>query len=227
MPLISVITPASRGVKELTRLVRDFKNQTLPKEYWEHIIVYDGTPPADVLSFIEAHKNDYNLKFVSIDKDMGNIKIAPGTRPRNYGTSIATGTYCYYFDDDDRAFDKLMETLLDGMTENSVSVVQMSCQESRIYRDGDPKRIVFLPETGLMQFPQICHVGTPCFMVPTKWAKENPWQHVSEHDFHFINTIVQRYKPQVLIHPVCCVDVDSLMIGTLKDWVSIPPFYRG
>jgi glycosyltransferase involved in cell wall biosynthesis len=227
MPLVSVITPASRGVKDLSHLVRDFKNQTLPKNFFEHIIVYDGKVPADVQAFMDLHKNDYNLKFVSIEKDLGDMKRAPGTKPRNHGLGLATGDYVYFFDDDDRAKDVLLETLVSGLTEDSISVVQMSCQESRIYRNGNPRRIILVPEVGLTEFPVICHVGTPCFVVPRKWALEDPWQHESEHDFRFILRIVQKHKPQINMHYGHFVDVDSAVIGDILDWVSVPPFYRG
>jgi glycosyltransferase involved in cell wall biosynthesis len=225
MSLVSVITPVSRGVKYLTRLLRDFKNQTF-KDF-EHIFVYDGRPPEDVLIFMDAHKNDYNLKFVWIDKDMGDMKRSPGTNPRNHGITIAKGEYCYFFDDDDRAKDTLMETLVSGLIENSISVVQMSCQESRIYRNGDPHRIILVPEVGLSVFPMICHVGTPCFALPLKWAIEDPWRHEPEHDFRFIKRIVEKHQPQVYIRYGMLVDVDDLVLQGMTDWVSIPPFYRG
>lgn len=225
MPLVSVITPFSRGVKELRQLLRDFKNQTFRD--FEHIIVRDGKVPEDVKIFMEDHKNDYNIKFTSIEKDLGDMKIAPGTRPRNYGMSLATGKFCCFFDDDDRAKDTYLESLITGMSDNVISVVQMSCQESRMYKNGNPKRVILVPEAGLSEFPVPCHVGTPCFMVPIAWARENPWQHEPEHDYRFILRIVQKYKPGINMKYGLQVDVDGLVIGSLTDWVSIPPFYRG
>jgi glycosyltransferase involved in cell wall biosynthesis len=227
MPLVSVITPASRGVKDLSHLVRDFKNQTLLKSLWEHIIVFDGKVPADVQVFMDQHKNDYNLKFVSIEKDLGDMKKAPGTKPRNHGLNQATGDFVYFFDDDDRAKDILLERLISGATEDTIKLVQMTCQESRIYKNGNPRRIILVPEVGLSDFPVICHIGTPCFLLPRKWALEDPWRHESEHDFRFIKRIVEKHKPKVLMNYGMLVDVDGLVVEDLKDWVSIPPFYRG
>jgi hypothetical protein len=112
------------------------------------------------------------------------------------------------------------------MTENSISVVQMSCQESRMYLNGSPDRIVLIPEIGLPTFPIICHVGTPCFMVPRKWALENPWQHEPEHDYKFIKRIVDKYQCQVNFTPGMMVDVDGLVLRGMKDFVDMPPFYR-
>jgi glycosyltransferase involved in cell wall biosynthesis len=227
MPLISVITPASRGVKDLSHIIRDFRNQTLPKALWEHIIVYDGKVPTDVQALMDQHKNDYGLKFVSIEKDIGDMAKSPGTKPRNHGLNMATGDYVVFCDDDDRYKDVYLETLIMGMVENSIAVVQMSCQESRMYRNGNPRRIVLVPEVGLTEFPIICHVGTPCFIIPRKWALEDPWRHEPEHDFRFIKRIVEKHKPQIFMRYGMLVDVDSAVIGDIIDWVSIPPFYRG
>jgi glycosyltransferase involved in cell wall biosynthesis len=227
MPKVSVITPASRGVKNLTHLLRDFKNQTLPKDLFEHVIVWDGTIPEDVQAFMKEHANDYDIKFTSIKKDLGNMSISPGTRPRNYGVSIATGDFVCFCDDDDRYRDTYLESLLTGSNENTIAVVQMSCQESRMYKNGSPNRITCVPEVGLPFFPIICHVGTPCFMVPRKWAVAEPWQAEPEHDFRFIKRIVERFKPQINMIPQMMVDVDGLVLRDLRDWVSHPPFFRG
>jgi len=222
-PMVSVITPSCRGVKELSQLLRDFRNQTFKS--FEHIICYDGPPPKDV---VQLMKNEAapNTVFVSIDKDMGDMRVAPGTRTRNHGVSIAKGEWVCFFDDDDRAKDTYVETLISNCDENTISVVQMSCQESRMYRNGDPNRIILIPEIGLNFFPVICHVGTPCFMVPRAWAVDLPWQHEPEHDFRFIKRIVEKYKPQVNLVGGMQVDVDGLVTRGMRDFVSIPPFYR-
>lgn len=225
--LISAITPASRGVKDLDHLIRDFKNQLLPKNLWEHVIVWDGEVPDDVRNFIKMHEHDYNLKFTSMDKDSGDMKIAPGTRPRNRGTEIAEGDFVCYCDDDDRFRDSYLSTFAGNLQPDSVVVVQMSCQESRMAHQGDPTRIRLIPEIGLPGFPICCHVGTPCFLCSRAWALEDPWQHEPEHDYRFIKRICEKHNPLIRIIPGMQVDVDGLVIGSLKDWVSMPPFYRG
>ena len=225
MSLISVITPASRGVKDLSNLFRDFRNQTF-KDF-EHLVIFDGKPPEDVQALAEQYKKLYNLRFMSVAKDLGDMLKAPGTKPRNHGLSHAKGTFVVFCDDDDRYKDTFLEAHINGMTENAVSVVQMSCSEARIYKDGKPERIKLVPEVGLPFFPIMCHVGTPCFMVPRKWALEDPWRHEPEHDFRFIKRICDKHKPQIQIKHGMQVDVDGLVIKGLKDWVSMPPFNRG
>jgi glycosyltransferase involved in cell wall biosynthesis len=222
-PAVSVITPFSRGIKEITQLLRDFKNQTFRD--FEHIIVSDGTPSKEVFEYIKKNRPVYT-RFVSIRKDNGNMKIAPGTAPRNYGISIAQGDYVVFFDDDDRAKDTYLESLITGMRDNLISVIQMSCQESRMFKDGDPTRTRLIPEAGMPYFPIICHVGTPCFIVPRKWALECPWRDEREHDFRFINRIVEKYHPQIRFQGGMQVDVDGIVTHGIRDWVSKPPFYR-
>ena len=222
--IISVITPVSRGVSELSNLFRDFKNQIF-KDF-EHICVFDGPIPEDVQKLVNEYKKLYNLKFTNIKKDMGNMQISPGTRPRNHGLSIASGNFVCFFDDDDRARDTYLASLIDSMQENMLSVVQMSCQESRMVRGGDPKHIVLIPEVGLKHFPVICHVGTPCVLLPRKWALEDPWRHEPEHDFRFFKRIVEKHNPLIMVKHGMQVDVDGLVTKGIKDWVSVPPFYR-
>ena len=225
MPVVSVITPASRGVKELTSLLRDFRNQTFSD--FEHIIVWDGEPPTDVVEFMEQHKNDYNIKFYNIKKDTGNISIAPGTKPRNYGITQANGAFVVFADDDDRYRDTYLEALVTDLREGMINVVQMSCSEARMYKDGDPTRIKLIPEVGLPYFPMICHIGTPCFIVPREWAEEEPWREEPEHDFRFIKRIYNKFNAKVTVKIGMQVDVDGLVIQGMHDWVSHPPFFRG
>jgi glycosyltransferase involved in cell wall biosynthesis len=225
MPLISVITPASRDVRTLSYLLNDFKNQTLPKNMFEHIIVYDGKPPDDVVNLMKTAGPW--TKFSNIEKDTGNMKIAPGTRPRNHGVNLATGDWVVFADDDDRYNDRFLETFAAGLSSNIVTIIQMSCQESKIYKNGNPNRIILIPEIGLHEFPIICHVGTPCFIVKREWALECPWQNEPEHDFRFIKRIIDKYKPMVQINGGMLVDVDGLVLRGARDWVSYPPFFRG
>jgi glycosyltransferase involved in cell wall biosynthesis len=226
MPIISVITPASRGVKELSVLFRDFKNQTLPKNQWEHIVVYDGKVPENVQQLADQYKKLYNLRFCSVEKDMGDMHRAPGTKPRNHGLSLASGTYVCFCDDDDRVKNTYLEIHINGMHEKALSVVQMTCSEKRMVKNGSPDRWKLIPEIGLPYFPIICHVGTPCVMMPRKWALEDPWRYEPEHDFRFIKRIVDKHKPEIHLKHGMLVDVDGLVTRGIKDFVSIPPFYR-
>jgi glycosyltransferase involved in cell wall biosynthesis len=222
--MISIITPISRGVKTLKYLLNDFRNQTFKN--FVHICVYDGIPPDDVKILMEEYSHYYNLKFTSIKKDRGDMRNSPGTNPRNHGISIAESPYIAFFDDDDRARSDYVEKFAMNMRENTIVVVQMACSESRIYRNGNPDNIVLIPEIDLQAFPVICHVGTPCVCLPTAWAKAEPWRHEPEHDFRFIKRICDRFHPQIQIVGGMSVDVDGITLHGLKDWVSIPPFYR-
>jgi len=222
VPKISVITPASRGVKQLSCLLNDFKNQTYRD--FEHLIIHDGNPPEDVKALMK--ETPPWVRFHHIEKDLGNMKESPGTNPRNFGIKISQGEYLVFCDDDDRYKDIFLETLISGTQDSTITVVQMSCQQSRMYKDGDPNIIQLVPEIGLYVFPVCCHVGTPCTIVRREWAIEEPWRHEPEHDFRFIKRIIEKFRPQIRIVGGMLVDVDGLVIKNMKDWVSIPPFYR-
>jgi glycosyltransferase involved in cell wall biosynthesis len=222
---ISVITPASRGVDHLSHLIRDFKNQTFKN--FEHLIIYDGIPPDSVRDFMKIHEKDYNIRFIAIEKDSGNMTIAPGTRPRNHGATIAEGEYVCFCDDDDRCKSTYLEAFATELHGDMINVVQMSCQLSRTYKDGDPTRIHLIPEIGLPIFPMCGHISTTCFIVPRKWALADPWRNEPEHDYRFIKRICEKYNPMVRIIPGMVIDTDGLVLKNMTDWVSMPPFYRG
>jgi glycosyltransferase involved in cell wall biosynthesis len=224
VPKISIITPFSRGIKELSQLLRDFRNQTFKDS--EHLIISDGKPSQDITDFMKSHEKDYNVKFTWIKKDHGDMRVAPGTGPRNYGVSIAKSEYVVFCDDDDRYSDRYLESLILNTHDNYISVVQMACQESRVYKNGDKNRTMLIPEIGLTQFPVICHVGTPCFIVRREWALAEPWRHEPEHDFRFIKRICDKFHPIVQIVGGMQIDVDGLVTRGIRDWVSMPPFYR-
>ena len=227
MPKISVIVPFSRGIKELDQILRDFRNQTF--QIFELLIVRDGNIPEDIQNYISTHKKENpNAVFTSIKKDRGNMKDAPGTNPRNHGITIAKGDLICFCDDDDRYSSLYLERFAMNMRENTIVVQQMACSESRIYKNGNPDNIVLVPEIDLQTFPVICHYGTPCSCLPTAWAKAEPWRHEPEHDFRFIKRICDRFHPIINIIGGMMIDVDGLVTqGGVKDWVSIPPFYRG
>lgn len=223
MPLVSVVTPASRGVKYLSQLLRDFRNQTFTD--FEHCIVWDGPVPADVQKFMNEHAKDYNLKFCSVPKDMGNMHVSPGTNPRNYGVQIATGKFIVFADDDDRYKDAYLETLISHASDTSITVVQISCQKSRIYKNGSPDEIILIPEVGVPIFPMECHVGAPSSIVRREWALAEPWRHEIDHDYWFYKRIMDHFRPTVYFVGGMLVDIDGLVIRGMKDWLS-KPFLR-
>jgi len=207
---ITVVTPSNRGPAELQRLKMDFHQQTFAG--FEHLIIYDGEPTEEIRDIVV----EGNTKLISIRKSKDKIT---GTTPRNKGIEYAHGDYIVFADDDDRYKSTYLESLMEhtDIHKNELTVVRMACQESRISRNGNPNRIVCIPERD-MPVPRICHIGTPCFIVPTAWAREQPWRDEPEHDFHFYNRIVQKYKPKITLIEVMQVDVDSETIGDMEIW---------
>jgi len=220
-PTVSVITPVSRGIHEQSILIRDFRNQTF--QDFEHVLVIDGKPAEGVLELFNSYEKG---KIFQIEKDMGNMSIAPGTKPRNHGIEVSKGQYLVFCDDDDRYKDTYLESLVWGIQDNLINCVQMGCGEHRVRRNGDRNKLVMIPEVGLPGFPMICHVGTPCFIVKREWALEDPWREEREHDYWFIRRIVEKHKVAVRQKSGMQVEVDGFLSG-VKDWVSRPPFFRG
>jgi glycosyltransferase involved in cell wall biosynthesis len=226
MPRVSVITPFSRGIKELEQLLRDFKNQTYRD--FELIIVRDGKIPENIQKYIDTnrHKKEYsNVRFSWCKRDPAHINGKLNPTPRNYGTSIAKGEWTINCDDDDRYRSTYIESLMMHTHDNYISVVQMACRESRMYKNGDVNKFVMIPEIGNFNFPVICHVGTPCFVVKRSWVLAEPWRYEPEPDFRFIKRICEKFNPVVQIIGGVQVDVDGFIRG-MRDWVTTPPFYR-
>lgn len=224
MPKVSVIVPFSRGIKDLEQLLRDFKNQTFRD--FELLIIRDGKIPENIQNYIDGHKKDHpNVSFHWCKRDPSHINGKCNPTPRNYGASIARGEWLINFDDDDRASDKYVETLATNSHDNYLTVVQMACRESRMFKNGDKDRIRLVPEIGLPSFPICCHMGTPCFIVKKSWTLESPWQYEPEPDYRFIKRICEKFHPTVQIVGGMAVDVDGCVLG-MHDFVSLPPFYR-
>ena len=222
MPKVSVITPASRGVKILAQLLRDFRNQTFRD--FEHIIVFDGKPPADVIQLMKD-QGGKNTVFTSVPKDLGDMHRAPGTKTRNHGTAMASGEYVVYFDDDDRCRDDYLESLVTACENyGGMAITQMMCSEKRVFRQPEENQFRLIPEVG-MGFPVMCHCGTPVAMLRREWALAEPWKDESEHDFWFFKRIVDKFKPTVAMVAGWRIDVDGYL-GNVKDWVTIPPMVR-
>jgi len=207
VPEITVITPTARGADTLRQIVADMAAQTYRD--FEHRIIYDGPPPAEVLALLPSLPPW--VWFEAIEK-AGDTQT--GTTPRNVGTQRAAGRYVVYADDDDRYRSTYISTLMSHtVADTDLTVVQMACEQSRVSRNGDPGYVVAIPEPGLPMMPTICHIGTPCYIVPTAWALADPWRDEPEHDFHFFDRIVQKYRPRIHLVPSVQVDVDGVVMG--------------
>lgn len=227
--LLTVITPVGPGRgKNLVQLQRDMYNQILPKHMWEHIIILDGWDEEnhDTLTYLYESRS-YNWRWYSIVHDNNEIPKAVGGMARNHATGNAQGEYVVYCDDDDRYRDDYLLTLVTGLGGNRLNCVQMTATDHQIRGNLIHNHITLIPEVGDPKSPQICHFGTPCMIYKKEWALVIQWRNEPNNDFIFCYNIVNRFHPHVTLHPGMRVDVKSQVIGNLKDWVTIPPFYRG
>jgi glycosyltransferase involved in cell wall biosynthesis len=149
-----------------------------------------------------------------------------GSGARNHGTETAHGTYVVYADDDDRYIDKYLERLVTGIGDDRVNCVQMTLSDFK-RRNGSKLHTVLAPEVGVSIFPVACHFGTPCMVYKREWAIASPWLDCSENDYVFCSRIIDKYHPKITLVPGMSVDVDGQITKGLKDWVTVPPFYRG
>ena len=217
--LLTVITPTIGKVPELTQLVRDFYNQTLPKGMWEHIIIYDGVPDKPEWDYLESLKKDppYNLKWLTGPAHNNDLHEG-STVCRNVGTILSKSDYVYYADSDDRYRSDVLETLLKYCDDhNGVGCIQMTCSDSRMFR-GDPKHWNLVPEVGTTQI-KCCHFGTPCLIYKREWALQRPWLACKDHDFIFARSIIDLCKPRIMISHGMRVDCDGLVVRNLRDWL--------
>lgn len=220
-PTISVITPTIDGPKELSVLINDFKNQTFKN--FEHIIIYDGQPPQDVSKYM-ANMPSW-VKFGYVIKDKLSHSNAKGTRARNEGLKRATGTFVCFADCGfDRYKDTYLEALLSGAAEDAISVVQIGAFENRLFKNGDPTKFRLIPEIGIYEFPVRCHIDTINCLFPKKLIE--CWSDEQDHDYVFIKKICDKYHPRINFKGGLYASKDGAFVGNIKDWVSIPPFYR-
>ena len=223
---LSVITSSNRGPDYIEQLMRDMRNQTLDKNLWEHVIVFDGLPKDGVEDVIKFHAKDYHVTAYNIFRNPSDLPHGYGISPKNHGTSTCRGDYVCYADDDDRYRDTYLASLLLGSHDNHINCVQMSCTDYKMC-GGSKEHSVLVPEIESVFIPRPCHFGTPCLIYRKEWALDNPYLNCSDNDYIFARTIVHRYRPTISLVTGWHVDPDAHHVGSLKDWVSQPPYYRG
>lgn len=223
---LSVISSVSRGPEYLEQLIRDMRNQTLSKDLWEHVIVFDGLPKDGCLEVIEAHKYDYHMTAYNIFKNPDDGVPGRGVSPKNHGTATCRGAYVCYCDDDDRFRDTYLRDLLSGTHDNVISCVQMSATDYRIC-GGSKKHSILIPEIDCKTIPYQCHFGCPCMIYKKEWAMRYPFLNCSDNDYHFARIILDIFQPTINFIAGWNVDPDGTNVGLLKDWVTQPPYYRG
>ena len=224
MPKISVIVPYSKGMKELSQVLRDFKNQIF-KDF-ELLIIHNGKYTQEFISFTNSIKCDSNVLFTWVKKDFKNKFSSNHAQLKNYGATIATGDYVVFCDEEDRHSDTYLETLMQYTFNDTIGICQASCQETSIDKNGSTDRYKLVPEIGLYDFPVINHIKASCLLIKKEWALALPWNDTYNNDYFYIKDIYKVFKPQIHLLPGMKIDTKGLVTKNIRDWVSIPPFYR-
>jgi glycosyltransferase involved in cell wall biosynthesis len=211
---LAVITPCSKGLEHVEHLLHDMNNQTFRD--FEHFIIRDGYSTFEMMDLISSYSSKYKLWYTAV---IGGKSEYPGTIFRNYGLEQAKHCdYVVFCDDDDRYKSTYLETLMSGIDQDTITICQMTVQESRIWKDASPYQFVNVPRVG-DKIPNKCLIGTPCFCVPYHMAVKATWHDVPDHDFDFINRICKHFEPKIRVNYSAQIDVDGLTIKNLKDWI--------
>lgn len=105
---ISVIIPSYKPQGYIWECLDSLKNQTLPKEDFEVILVLNGCNQpykTEITEYIEKNLSGYNVNFIQTD--------TPGvSNARNMALDCAKGDYIAFVDDDDYLSDVYLESML-------------------------------------------------------------------------------------------------------------------
>lgn len=115
---ISVIIPTYKPGDYLWQCLDSIKNQTLPSNLFEIIIVLNGSCEpwkSTIENYIGVNFKDNNTRFIQTDN--------PGvSNARNIALDIAQGDYIAFIDDDDYVSPDYLKILLDYANKNVVPV---------------------------------------------------------------------------------------------------------
>jgi glycosyltransferase involved in cell wall biosynthesis len=215
---LTVVVPTYRSIDHVQRVVRDFRNQLY--QDFELILIHDGPYPEGWVQAVNECQAP-NIFYTKIPKSKDKY---PGTSGRNRGIELAQSEYILFCDDDDRYKDNYLSSLMEYNRGHIITIVQMRTPQSKVFKSGDPKRTIDIPESCLNVFPVVCHMGTPVATVKTEWAKMCPWRDCPNHDYEFFREIVELYKPRIVKRNLVCIDVGGCTIRDLPDWVTRAPY---
>ena len=90
----------SNKISLLNNLLEDLKSQTLPKDQFEVVVVFDGQG-VEILNSIKEYKKILNIVFHQTPKPLGIL-----SNLRNISVSLSQGEFFLFLDDDTRIFQK-------------------------------------------------------------------------------------------------------------------------
>lgn len=131
---ISVIIPSYKPQGYIWECLDSLKNQTLPKEDFEVILVLNGCNQpykTEITEYIEKNLRGYNVNFIQTD--------TPGvSNARNMALECAKGDYIAFVDDDDFVSPSYLEELYDCASPDTIALCYPYA-----FKDGDMKQITY------------------------------------------------------------------------------------
>lgn len=114
---VSVIVPTWNPGSAIDELVRSLDRQTLPTDRFEVLLCDDGSDEPTRAQLAAIARERPHVRVLNLPHSGW-----PGT-PRNRGVDAAAGTYVYFVDQDDRLFDRALESLCDFADRHGSDVV--------------------------------------------------------------------------------------------------------
>lgn len=123
---LSIIVPVYNVEKYLEKCIRSLVEQTLDDNYYEIILVNDGSPDKSQ-EIINKYASEYS-NIIALEKENGGLSDA-----RNYGLDRARGKYVAFVDSDDYVDADMYEAMLMKAKEQEFDVVV--CDFIEIYEE--------------------------------------------------------------------------------------------
>ena len=122
MKTLSIIVPIYNSETFLPKCVESLLHQDIPLDYYEIILVNDGSPDGS-----RALAEDYASKYSNIVVLSQENKGTSGAR--NTGLRYASGKYVYFVDPDDYILENSLRVVLEKMEEESLDILRFGYTE--------------------------------------------------------------------------------------------------
>lgn len=114
---LSIIIPVYNVENYVEKCLRSCAEQDIPSEYYEIIVVNDGSTDQSIEIINKTSLNYTN--FVIINKENGGVSSA-----RNIGLDLAKGKYIWFVDSDDWIEPSCLGNLISVLDENQLDIIQ-------------------------------------------------------------------------------------------------------
>lgn len=128
----------------------------------------------------------------------GNESVTIYNQYFNYLIDKVDDGYIYCIDDDDYLADKyVLEKLMDQADENRLLLFKMKVSK------------LVIPNKSFGVAPMLCDIGTPCFLVHSKYAKQVKWDGLSWADGRFIINMYNIVPDTKWVDLIACIVPNS------------------